>query len=519
MNKLFLLSMIFFISLRSASAITYIVSPDGSDSNPGTAERPFKSIQKAADKTEPGDTVLVKTGTYTQYLHSGTTINIHNSGELDAYIVFKAYPGNTPKIISPTWNAFDLRGGVAYIELNGFEIEGVPDAMSDSSGNGIFCSEKAHHIRILNNVVYNVPGGGIGSSGCDYIHIEGNIVHHTSFYSGYQNSGISLYQNYNFDDAPGYHNIIRNNFSFSNENIRLPLWGGNVVTDGNGIIIDDFRNVQGDGAHVPYTGSTLIENNVVFDNGGRGVHCYLSDHVVAVNNTLYKNSRSSDISDGELTAGQSGDIIFMNNIVYAADIGTRGNKTWDATNITFDYNLYFNTKTLSVKGEHDIRDLDPLYIKASTDADSADFRLQEGSPAIDAGSSEYAPSTDITGGPRVIGAGIDLGAYESPYETTIDHPWETPASHLLPANYPNPFNASTTITFSLPMTDFVELIVFDARGQLIRTLAKKLMGAGTQSIVWDGKSEAGTEVSSGLYFIHLNTASGYRLAHKITLLK
>jgi len=501
----------------SLSANVYYVSPDGSDANPGTESQPFRYIQRAADRTAPGDTVYVMGGTYTKYQHAGATISIHRSGDPDAYIVFKAYPGDTPKIISPTWNAFDIRDGVSHIEINGFEIEGQPHAMSDSSGNGIFCSGGAHHIRILNNHVHHVPGGGIGSNGCDYIHIEGNIVHHTSFYSGYQNSGISLYENINIDEEPGYHNIIRNNISYANENRRLPLWGGNQVTDGNGIIIDDFRNQQNN-SREPYTGSTLIENNIVFDNGGRGIHCYLSDHVVIVNNTLYKNSRSADISDGELTAMQSSDIIFMNNIVYAAQSGSRGNKTWQAANTLYDYNLYYNNRALSVRGDHDIIDADPRFVTASTDPETANFHLQQDSPAINAGSLQYAPETDFNGGSRVIAGKIDLGALESLYHTSIKDSRKSTLNAVL-ANHPNPFNVSTTISFTIPNTDIVSLVVYDSCGKSVRTLFHELVSAGQHKISWRGLDKYASPLPSGIYFIHLKTASGYRFVKKAVLVK
>ncbi|MBN1480711.1 right-handed parallel beta-helix repeat-containing protein [candidate division KSB1 bacterium] len=517
--KSFFLFTIFSLAAVRLFSHAYFVSPAGSDANPGSEVRPFRTIQTAANRTQPGDTVYVMQGIYTEYLHAGATISIQRSGEPDAYIVYRAYPGHTPKIVSPTWNAFDVRDGVAYIEINGFEIEGQPHAMSDSSGNGIFCSGGAHHIRILSNHVYNVPGGGIGSSGCDYLFIEGNIVHHTSFYSGYQNSGISLYQNRNFDETPGYHNIIRNNMSYANENRRLPLWGGDKVTDGNGIIIDDFRNEQGGGPHVPYTAATLIENNIVFDNGGRGIHCYLSDHVVIVNNTLYKNSRSPDIEDGELTAMQSSDIHFVNNIVYAADTGSRGNKTWQAMNTLFDYNLYFNTRLLSVRGEHDIRDQDPLFVNATTDPHLANFRLQPESPAIDAGCSDYIPENDITGGPRIMGNGLDLGAFESPYTSQVENTWHVPQSHLLLSNFPNPFNGSTTISFALPLADVISLDIYDSRGRHVQTLLHGLAHVGSHTVSWPGTVDRAKMIKSGVYFIRLATASGHRAVKKAMLLK
>ncbi len=68
-TKLFIIAPIFFLGLfglvkSSLAADMYYVSPSGNDINPGTEASPFRNIQRAADIVNPGDTVIVKDGTY-----------------------------------------------------------------------------------------------------------------------------------------------------------------------------------------------------------------------------------------------------------------------------------------------------------------------------------------------------------------------------------------------------------------------------------------------------------------------
>jgi hypothetical protein len=87
MNKLLLLT-IFVLSLlvaTNAFSETYYVSEnDGNDSNPGTAEKPFKTIQKAADVMKAGDTCMIAEGVYRE------TIQLKTSGKSGQEIVFMA---------------------------------------------------------------------------------------------------------------------------------------------------------------------------------------------------------------------------------------------------------------------------------------------------------------------------------------------------------------------------------------------------------------------------------------------
>ncbi len=114
-----------------------------------------------------------------------------------------------------------------------------------------------------------------------------------------------------------------------------------------------------------------------------------------------------------------------------------------------------------------------------------------------------------------------------PYEfTTIcfGNP-PTPAKFTLSGNYPNPFNPSgagrsptTTISYSIPSYGNVELIVYNIRGQKVKTLISGTQPPGVYSITWNGKDENDRSVSSGVYFYKLNS-SGKTAVKKMLLLK
>ncbi|MEN8008013.1 MAG: FlgD immunoglobulin-like domain containing protein [Candidatus Krumholzibacteriota bacterium] len=90
---------------------------------------------------------------------------------------------------------------------------------------------------------------------------------------------------------------------------------------------------------------------------------------------------------------------------------------------------------------------------------------------------------------------------------------------FMTSNYPNPFNPSTTINYSLPRAGHLRLSIYNVRGQLIKTLIDGPRPAGVdQTIVWDGSDNLGSSVASGIYFYEAR-AMGDVLIGKMTLLK
>ncbi len=96
-----------------------------------------------------------------------------------------------------------------------------------------------------------------------------------------------------------------------------------------------------------------------------------------------------------------------------------------------------------------------------------------------------------------------------------NHP---PGLLKLDHSHPNPFNPTTTLSYSIPQSGMVHLVVYDAAGRRVKTLEDGFRNAGPQQAVWDGRDDAGRVVSSGVYFARL-TASGEVRTRKMVLLK
>ncbi|MFC1538255.1 FlgD immunoglobulin-like domain containing protein [Candidatus Latescibacterota bacterium] len=82
---------------------------------------------------------------------------------------------------------------------------------------------------------------------------------------------------------------------------------------------------------------------------------------------------------------------------------------------------------------------------------------------------------------------------------------DKPVSFPVTTNYPNPFNASTTIQFELPRREKVTITIYNILGRHVRTLAEGTYPAGTLNVVWDSKSDTGNSVASGLYLYSIKT--------------
>ncbi|MCK9557547.1 MAG: T9SS type A sorting domain-containing protein [Candidatus Cloacimonetes bacterium] len=86
-------------------------------------------------------------------------------------------------------------------------------------------------------------------------------------------------------------------------------------------------------------------------------------------------------------------------------------------------------------------------------------------------------------------------------------------------NYPNPFNPSTNISYSLPSPAAVSLYIYNLKGQKVKTLLSNVNSpAGTHVEIWNGTDDSGKLVSSGMYFCRLE-ADGYKAVRKMILAK
>lgn len=428
-------------------AATYYVSPEGDNSNPGTQALPWQTIQFAVDVAIPGDTLLVEDGVY-----EGPII-MTRSGEPEAYIVLRAINkwGAKVEVIDGEGDQDGIKAAANYLTIDGFELFDSNPGIG-RHGNGITVYNN-HHVNILNNNIHDFGGSGIQAAHFDHVLIENNVVYNNAKYNPLQTSGISLYQAVEVDDAPGYHVIVRNNRSFGNINL-VPTNAGQTF-DGNGILVDDFRNTTGQETGITYPHRTLIENNLCYDNGGKGIQVYRSDYVDIFNNTSYHNNhdlQSESTWRGELSLITSTGTVWRNNIGIANPgegvlernsalfISKGGDTVWE-NNLTYngtpgDLALHIDNSTVTefYLQSNNMLGMDPLL----ADAAGLDFSLSAESPAIDAGSDQVESFVDINYGARPFGA-LDIGAFEyAPFipveissfdavaeETTIQLTWTT----------------------------------------------------------------------------------------------
>jgi len=453
-----------------AAGTNYYVSAAGSDSNDGLSESTaFRTIQRAADLTNPGDTVYIMNGTYTETREGEANFIVKRSGSAaGGYITYKAYPGHKPKIsVQGVWHHILITA--SYIRIEGLELEGPrPNITYDqayarytyykqreASGapidwayigqtqtGGIFARPShatpdvfLHHIEILNNHVYNMAGGGIGFEKTDYIRVEGNRVHDTSNWTIYANSGISVWHPTNSDSYTGHKIFIERNVSYNNECL-IPWIVSGQISDGNGIIIDDTKFTQERGMKA-YAGKIRVANNLSYNNGGSGIHAYSSQNVDIVNNTAYGNSKSPALDYGGIFANDSSNVNILNNIVYART-GEKVNDNYRNSNVVYNYNLYYNGP-VTVSGPNDIT-ANPAFVNPA----AGDFRIAAGSPALDSGTSQLAPATDLDGSVRPQGTGYDRGAYEGASDAG--------GADAVPPSAPSGLTASARTSTSISLT-------------------------------------------------------------------
>ncbi|MGH7598966.1 MAG: FlgD immunoglobulin-like domain containing protein, partial [bacterium] len=93
-----------------------------------------------------------------------------------------------------------------------------------------------------------------------------------------------------------------------------------------------------------------------------------------------------------------------------------------------------------------------------------------------------------------------------------------PASYRLEPNFPNPFNPSTTITYTLAKPGLTVLKIYDVLGKEVRLLVDEHQAAGEHTVQWDGKDQAGRSAVSGVYIVSIESGA-FRASRRITLAK
>jgi len=110
--------------------------------------------------------------------------------------------------------------------------------------------------------------------------------------------------------------------------------------------------------------------------------------------------------------------------------------------------------------------------------------------------------------------------YLQPQPVGVDEPRDLtpPEVDLSLAAFPSPFNATTTITFSLPASADIDISLIDVRGRVVRHLTRGFLPSGTHLFTWDGRDDSGRTAASGIYFCRL-VADSRSVTRKLVLLK
>ncbi|MBN1884379.1 MAG: hypothetical protein JW876_02495 [Candidatus Krumholzibacteriota bacterium] len=185
--------------------------------------------------------------------------------------------------------------------------------------------------------------------------------------------------------------------------------------------------------------------------------------------------------------------------IYSPTIGylVVTNASWNTDLVSFDPSTGLATGTIYAPPGYVINDIEI--------SPGGELFLADGTPTRP-GIRVYDAATGApTAGPVSTGLPPFDICFTAPRLTPADTP---PAAAALAAVYPNPFNPSTTVRFTLPRAARARVAVCDAAGRLVRTLADRAWTAGAHEIAWNGRTDRGLAAASGVYFVCLRTPWG-----------
>lgn len=421
----------------NGEGMDYYVSTTGNDSNNGSEGSPWRTIQKAANTAQAGDTVYIKGGIYTERViaqHSGTSTS---------YITFSAYSGDTVTIDGtsvsvPSWGGlFDL-SYQNYIKVFGLHV-------INSSSVSIF-ADQTHGVIVENNYTYNSVSSGIGIWNSFNATVKGNEVvlacnnGENECITVATTAGFLIKNNNVHDSGPGTFGgegidgkdgssdgiISYNHVHHLNRlGIYVDSWDKhtyNIEVFNN--IIHDIQN-GADGIDIAAEAGGLLENvkvynNLSYNNNGVGITIArwgepVPNHplkdIYIINNTFVNNGNASNWGGGiYIDNADIQNIVIRNNICsqnYSFQILREADVPSAQT--TVEYNLIdgFRGEPGEIYGDN-YQEGAPSFVSST----QSDFHIQANSLAIDNGVSTQAPVTDFDDQTRPFGQGWDIGADE-----------------------------------------------------------------------------------------------------------
>lgn len=356
-----------------AQATTYYVSTTGNNANSGTDESsPFATLKHAATVFNPGDTILVRGGTYN--LANGSTIIVTKVGTAGSPLVIKNYPGERPILNWPDKNNTANRilfGGslAAWITIEGFEIR--------NGYEGGKCNTSCNNITFRYNWIHDNRNQGFLGQNTNGL-FEYNIFEHNGNFETCVSCSFEhgIYANGN--DMVIRYNVFINNLAYGIQQAGTTAQSNRWTIVGNTFAYEAYRAaIVVWGAN---TDDTRIENNIFYENGIN----------LASGTTVHGVDCSS-------CGGITG-LIIRNNHSYASGSGATLFKS---------SNLPAHTDSGNV---HNVSP--PSFVNGGSNAlpVSPDFRIAAtSSPTINMGLAQA--------GRISCGSSVDAGAYEMPTVT------------------------------------------------------------------------------------------------------
>lgn len=511
--------------------------PVAGDSNPGTRQQPWFTIQKAASDATAGDTVFVASGTYQEQ------VIFKNSGIEGHPIVFLAMPGAEVIIDGsqqsfPGWQGLVDLSETNYITFSGFYVQNSPTT-------GIFADE-ASHLVIQNNHTMDTASSGIGIWNCNNITIHGNEVeracilgqHECITFSNTGNFVIS--ENHIHDSGPGnrggegidikdgcHHGQVFANHVHNLQQIGIYIdsWKRHTYQ----IEITKNRVHDCEGLAVASEAGGLLEdiwfvNNIVYHNqhcglmigswGDVAVMARPMRNIKIINNTFFDNGWNEWGGGINVENSEAKQVVIRNNILsknLSFQIANEGHLS--ELELIVEHNLIdgYRNYAAEITGSQAIL-AHPLF----EDAAHYNFMLTSDSPAIDSGSSIDAPLDDFGGIKRPQGTAIDIGAFEYPADVGVNENnsgTEKLAGFCMYPNYPNPFNSTTTFSFFLTHPNIIKFAIYNLHGQTVDEFFCENFERGFHSFIW----EVPDNIGSGIYIYRLESLTEYHCGRCIYL--
>lgn len=485
-------------------ARTIFVASTGNDTTGiGSIDLPYKTIPKAVSVSAAGDTIYVRGGTHAY----GTTITLSRSGTSSSRYYLLAYPGERPLLDFSSMPVADANRGIRisgqYWYVKGFDIWKAGDnGMNISGSNNIieFCSFSENYDTGLQ------LGGGASYNqiiNCDsYFNADlaqGNadgFAPKLDVGTGNYFYGCRSWQNSD-DGWDGYlrpsDNVtttLENCWVFRNGYLKN---GSPSVGNGNGFKLGGGDNTNADSLRH----NMILIRCLAFDNRVKGYDQNNNRGSMTLYNcTAYRNGINYQIS-GPIRSTSTVTVI---NCVALGAYGSLGSYAVQATN---------SWMPPFVVTTDDFASIDTTGVRGPRNPDGSlpnlpFMHLAQGSDLIDAGTNIGLP---------FLGSGPDLGAFEYDPSTNVTVT-SRPEGFRLAQNFPNPFNPSTTISFTVGVNGHATLGVFDLLGKHVAQL-------------FDGEAEAGqtyvvrfnaADLAAGVYFYRLQSG-GKNEVRKMAFLK